>query len=283
MSAIKFERLTAPIGVLQFTRVFDFGKRDPVEFSQPVDRSDGGDIYIYNKGLSENTIVLPFQNLPESDYKNNNFLLNWLFNDWANGASSAPDDWTLSGAGASIAQEATIIKKGTYSAKLTRGGADCYLSNNARGSVSVIPLRDQNVTFGKWVYATVANRARLRISDGISADVSSYHTGGSSWEFLTVTRTIDSAATKVEPQCHVLTGDTSAYFSGGIVEKVSTVTTPDGNLKAFAEEIVEGAANSFTYTDENGIEHTCRLLTPKIDFADTRNGTRQGNLILRVE
>ena len=49
---IKFERLSSPIGSVEFSRdpvVPDYKRR--TEFMQPVDFSDGGDPYIYDKGL----------------------------------------------------------------------------------------------------------------------------------------------------------------------------------------------------------------------------------------
>ena len=44
-------------------------------------------------------------------------ILKWShMEDWVSGASSAPTEHTLSGAGASIARESTTVKSGTYSA-----------------------------------------------------------------------------------------------------------------------------------------------------------------------
>ena len=46
--------------------------------------------------------------------------------DWAAGDAVAPTGWTLTGASAAVAKEATIIKQGTFSAKVTRSGTDCF-------------------------------------------------------------------------------------------------------------------------------------------------------------
>lgn len=45
------------------------------------------------------------------------------FEAWENGASSAPDGWTLGGSGASVARESTTIAQGLYSAALTAGSS----------------------------------------------------------------------------------------------------------------------------------------------------------------
>ena len=55
-------------------------------------------------------------------------LLPWShMEDWVDGTSSAPTEHTLSGSGAAVARESTIIKKGTYSAKVTRNSNDVKL------------------------------------------------------------------------------------------------------------------------------------------------------------
>ena len=142
-------------------------------------------------------------------------LLPWSnMEDWVNGASSAPTAHTLTGASATIAREATIIKVGTYSAKVTRVGANATLYYPYSGFAN---YQGRKVTFGCWVYATVASRARLSISDGVGSTNSSYHTGGSSWEFLEVTRNIDVSATKLWVEMQVNTGNTSGYFDSGLL------------------------------------------------------------------
>jgi len=143
-------------------------------------------------------------------------LLFWSdFEDWVDGTSSAPTSHILAGSGASVARESSIIKKSTYSMKLTRSGADCSISHNA----SVDPYyRGKKVTLGCWVYATVASRGRLSIDDGISsASNSSYHTGGSSWEFIEVTHNVSKTATQLQVSFEVNTGDTAVYFDGAIL------------------------------------------------------------------
>ncbi|MFH1563813.1 MAG: carbohydrate binding domain-containing protein, partial [Nitrospirota bacterium] len=142
-------------------------------------------------------------------------LQNGNFENWTAGTSSAPDGWTLSGAGASVAREASTIKLGTYSAKLTRAGTDTLLGQQIDLDKGIAYWKGRTVTFGCWVYATVADRARLQINDDITT-YSSYHTGDGTWQWLTVTKTIGVGATSIYVFGRVWTGNTSAYFDGAM-------------------------------------------------------------------
>ena len=151
-------------------------------------------------------------------------LLKWSnMEDWENGASSAPTEHTLSGGGATIARESTTIKQGTYSAGVTRVGNDVDLYHDFP---DYLDYAGRKMTFGMWVYATVASRARISIDDGVNAQAnSSYHSGGSSWEFLTVTLDTSVCATQIRVICEVNTGNTTAYFDGGILVEGDTAVS----------------------------------------------------------
>jgi phage-related protein len=142
-------------------------------------------------------------------------LLEWgNMEDWDAGDAAAPSEHTLAGASATVAKESTIVKQGSYSAKVTRVGADATLYHDFPDFAD---YKGRRVTFGCWVYATVADRARIAIDDGVDDSESSYHTGASAWEFLTVTRDIDVSATQVRVEMQVNTGNTAAYFDGCIL------------------------------------------------------------------
>ena len=149
-------------------------------------------------------------------------LLEWSnMEDWVGGASAAPTNHTLSGASATIARESTIVKQGTYSAKATRVGADTTLYYD-HPDYTLYPGRQ--MTFGCWVYATVADRVRISLGDGVGTTNSSYHTGDSTWQYLTVTRNIDTSATRLRCGMEVNTGNTSGYFDGGtLIEGATSV------------------------------------------------------------
>jgi hypothetical protein len=145
-----------------------------------------------------------------------NLLKNYGFERWTNGTTT-PDFWTRVGAASSCARDATNVKEGDFSAGLTRAGTNCYLAQRADGRRGGLPLTAFNarpVVFGGWVRATVASRARLQVNDGTTTTSSSFHTGGSAWEWLQVTAVMQAVPTVVEVRCSVETGDTTAQFDG---------------------------------------------------------------------
>ena len=144
-----------------------------------------------------------------------NLLSNGDFENWTAGTAVAPDGWILNGAGGSVAREATIVKMGTYSAKVTRAGTDCVLTKDISIEKGYNYWKGKTVTFGCWVYATVANRACLAMADSGTV-FSSYHTGDSTWQWLTVTKTIAYDTLALDIYCSVYNGDTSAYFDGAM-------------------------------------------------------------------
>ncbi len=144
-----------------------------------------------------------------------NYVRNGNLEAWIAGATSAPTGWTLTGGGATIARDSTNRKVGSFAAALTRVGTDCYLSQNAvtlQGPAAW--WQGKKVTFGCWVRATVATRARLQINDGVGTASSAYHTGSGAFEWIEITRDIDAAATQVELRLVVDTGNTTAQFDG---------------------------------------------------------------------
>lgn len=144
-----------------------------------------------------------------------NLMDDWgAMEDWSDGTSSAPTGWTLTGAGASVAQESSTVKIGQYSAALTRSGADCSIYYDFGNYDDCLGKR---MTFGAWVYVGTASRARLSIDDGVGSSNSSYHTGAAGWEFLTVTHDVDESATQIRVACEVNTGNVTAYFDGGVL------------------------------------------------------------------
>lgn len=72
MAKIKFQRIVAPIGSVEFTRNpsrGDYGRK--LSYLQPKGRSDGGDWYVYDKGLNpDKTRTLRWRNIPAADLAN---------------------------------------------------------------------------------------------------------------------------------------------------------------------------------------------------------------------
>ena len=79
MAKIKFERTSAPIGSVEFSRnpsITSKSYQRKRQYLQPKDLADGGDMYIYDKGIAaKNYITLTFSNVPQSDYTNLNTFL----------------------------------------------------------------------------------------------------------------------------------------------------------------------------------------------------------------
>lgn len=143
-----------------------------------------------------------------------NLIKNGDFESWSAGTTVAPDSYVLTGAGATIAREGAIIKHGTYSAKVIRNGVNAVLYSSINNYEY---HKNRVVTVGVWVYATIADRAYIRIADGVGYADSSAHTGDSTWQWLSVSRVINNGATFLRSQVRVVDGDTSAYFSGNIL------------------------------------------------------------------
>lgn len=153
------------------------------------------------------------------------YLLNNGFETWSDGQTAT--GWY---GGATLYREATIIKSGTYSARVTRAGANTWVVQDIQnaGGRNLAYWKGKTVTLGMWVYATVANRARITLWDG-AAGTSAQHSGVTGWEFLTTTHTITSGATMVIASFGVYNGDTSAYFDDAVMVEGSEIS-PSGVL-----------------------------------------------------
>ena len=146
-----------------------------------------------------------------------NLLANGDFESWSAGASAAPDGWTLAGASASVAREASTIKLGTYSTKLTRAGTNCYIKQEISAVKGITYWKGRTITLGCWVWASVAGRVRIILTDNSTWGTgSAYHPGDSAWHWITTTETVGASSIAFGAYLQVDTGDTSAYFDGAI-------------------------------------------------------------------
>ena len=120
---------------------------------------------------------------------------------WKLGSALAPDNFTLSGAGASVARVAGL-GSGPWAARITYGAASALLTQD------VIPIGEWSYqaslgTEGRKVSITMrgqcslTNQLRVSVTDGVTTTDSSYHSGSGSPEDLTVTHTISASATKL--------------------------------------------------------------------------------------
>ena len=171
-------------------------------------------------------------NLAGTAYQNQSFqnlLKNGDFESWSAGAAADPDDWTIGGGGAAIARESTIVKRGTYSAKITNGldtaASEQCLAVQTKTGIGINYFKNRTFTLGAWVYSATANRARVWIQDDVQPiSYSSYHTGDSTWQFLTTTFTVDNTATLINVGINILAGSViNIYGDGAILVEGSVV------------------------------------------------------------
>lgn len=152
-----------------------------------------------------------------------NLALNAYLNRWTNGGALAPDDFTLTGASATIARTGSgmadtfTFGTGKYAAKITRAGTDAKLTQTVVGSsdwTSYEKMEGQKVAVLVNVKTSVASHCRIVVSDGATETNSSYHTGGGTAEVLTALHTISSSATKLEFRVEVNNSNGDAYCGG---------------------------------------------------------------------
>lgn len=148
--------------------------------------------------------------------QNDDFLI------WPDGDAAAPEGYTLAGTGAACARVGTGLgdtsrKIGDFCAKLTRGTTDLTLVRSILGAAAFARadfLKGRYAAGGAWVLCSTPNIARVAVYDGAGYAYSSYHTGGGTWEWLPVTRQINSAATVLQIITQVNNSAVAAYFSG---------------------------------------------------------------------
>ena len=147
----------------------------------------------------------------------NNLLSNGDFSYWSNGFNDMPDHWDEIGNGnGSVVIEYTTIKDGPYSLRIMNNGGGGYgISQQIYQTKGLAYWKGKTVTLSGWVYATQANKVRIGITNGDGNDVWAYHSGSSTWEYLTVSQTVGNGANRLDGVMYTdLGGATSAWFSG---------------------------------------------------------------------
>jgi hypothetical protein len=152
-----------------------------------------------------------------------NVVLNGDFDDWSAGAAAAPDQWTLNGAGATVARtgpaEADTFSfgAGKYATKVTRVGNDCNLGHFIVAAADIADyaeIKGRKVCIAAKVKTSIAAHARIVVDDGVTSTASAFHTGTGTAEHLTVIHTISNSATRLLVQFHVVTTNGAAYVGG---------------------------------------------------------------------
>lgn len=150
------------------------------------------------------------------------------FEVWSNGTAVAPDGWSLGGGVASIARNAANQHSGLYCAALSSAAAQAYIYIPSMPNIAY--YKGKTISLGASVKFTGANNiVQLAIWDNVSGwRLSSFHTGGGASEFLTVSATINAAATQWDIYGLIQGAVTvTAYFDDFIIKEASTVAVTD--------------------------------------------------------
>ena len=164
-------------------------------------------------------------------------------------AGDPPASWTLVGGSATVSRSSAQAKIGTYSALLTRNGADCHIYQGYSGYAG---YASKTVTLGCWVYATVAARAGIGLGDGKDSASSTLHTGVAGWEWLTVSLTVDATPTYLRSYLEIVDGNTSAYFDGAtLIDNETNAKLPIFRKLAVISKTALGVALITEDCDDN--------------------------------
>jgi hypothetical protein len=132
----------------------------------------------------------------------------------ANGTMEAATSWTGG------AQSAVEVYAGAASWAVTNG------VGYQAATTWTTAWQGKTFTFTCWVWTAVASTGRISITDGVGTTYSTYHTGGSGWEHLAVSRTLDGSATKLQVQLDSETANV-VYFDNAVLN-----SPVKGNIKA---------------------------------------------------
>lgn len=169
--------------------------------------------------------------------------------------ATLPDGWAAGGTGGTGSQQTTtsdpnLVRTGSGSAKLVSDGTnacDFYASAEPYSQFD-----GHYVTAKVWVWTATASRVLVNLIDGVATVASSYHTGGSIWEELTASKTLDDPV-RVREQLRIASGAAvTAYFDHARIiddEDIWEYTLPSG-LAAISRIFVEGdVENEFTHIE----------------------------------
>jgi len=181
-----------------------------------------------------------------------NLILNGSFESWSSGTTSAPDGWTLTGAGATVARETTDVQQGLAAIDVS---AALNTATDLGQSITISDtqntrLRGRRVTLSCRALSATAARVFLRLDDGVSTQDSLFHSGDSAYQTLVVNLTIDSAATKIEASLEISSGAAmTATFDAAKLEEGGQATAWSPNASdAFLVPRVVTAAGATSVT-----------------------------------
>ena len=194
--------------------------------------------------------------------------------------SSGFTGWTEVGS-PTVTQETTIVMHGDGSAKIVAASSAVGQLTQAP-DINIDELTTDEAESKRWVYATAANTARIRLDFGNSVfSNSAYHSGRDQWELLEIDAAVPAAATQVKQICEAAASGTG-YFDHGwlavgrIYEYTlpsSIITGPHRVLQQADEDDVDGP---YYEIPDGGRPTTGRLLRVQGYGALSRPTTNTG-------
>jgi len=112
-------------------------------------------------------------------------------------------------------------------------------------------FQGRTVTIGAWVNTSTANHAKLTLTDSAGSTSSSFHTGGGTFEWLEVTRTIDGGATSFAVYVYgdvagTINGNTIIYVSQFMLSFQSSIGSGNYSPRQYEVILLEKAITSNT-------------------------------------
>lgn len=203
-----------------------------------------------------------------------NLLLNDDFEFWDNWVTGTPsteqpNDWSFSqdGTGGSADQSTTEVKRGTYSAKITKSNSgQSYVSTTIANPTA---YRSKTLAFSGWVKSanSVASKVRIQITDGYTTTTTNYANGGG-WEELEGTIAVNASATAITFKCVVETGaDAVAYFDRVMVREAASVAN---DWTAWSSPVTDSSGSDISgVTSGAYVQYLVNLEATNINYSPT--------------
>ena len=184
------------------------------------------DIETIVTGLNQYTYTLPstirrvdrvYRGNRRNADSGDNLLLNGDFEDWT--STTSPDYWSVTGAGASMNQEAQTsnpenyaVLHGDNSLRLVVPGSTAVTLVQPYDSTldryTAVATQGMEANVSAWVYATVASRVSLTIDGAVQSDTH----GGTGWELLKGNQILTQTDTEAAVGLSITSGSAMAVF-----------------------------------------------------------------------
>jgi hypothetical protein len=227
----------------------------------PARRTNDGEYW-----LSDLAWLLDAASIREVRWRRSNILSrNKDFDKWHNvstaGLMTPPDYWTVDGGSATVERGTTNRYDGPYVAALTRVGTDCTLTQNVGilpTGVSADSLRGRTVTAVlRARCATASVLDAVILENGSVTASSSEHTGGSTYEVLTVSATIAATTDTLSFGARIVTSDVTANLAQCFLADGATVTDAD-----YRDDHWDGHLNDYRFEQGGPL----KIHAPNIGF-----------------